>query len=146
MKVLFLVFVAVSAFLWAKVEIQIEGGRGWAIDLPTWRIENHPILDLVYGGRPLTGYHVWCLLFFLFLFHMPFFWTGTWSASAELNLIGAYLLFWVLEDFLWFIFNPHYGWRKLTKEHAWWHKRWFAGVPIDYWSFGTLGLLLYWIP
>ena len=48
------VFIITSAFLWAKLEIQIEGKRGWAQDLPTWRVEKHYLLSLFYGGRPLT--------------------------------------------------------------------------------------------
>lgn len=142
MKPLFTLFIIGSAFLWAKLEIHIEGGRGWAADLPTWRVEKHFLLDLLYGGRPLTGYHIWCFAFVFFLFHMPFFWTGTWSISQELNVIGSYCLFWVVEDFLWFVLNPHFGLRKFTKEHAWWHKRWLARVPVEYWAFGLLGILL----
>lgn len=142
MKPLLTVFILVSAFLWAKLEIHIEGKRGWASDLPTWRVENHFLLELVYGGRPLTGYHVWCLVFIFFAFHMPFFWTGTWSVRQELNVIGGYCLFWVMEDFLWFVLNPHYGLRKFNKDHIWWHRRWVALFPIDYWTFGILGLVL----
>ena len=73
---------------------------------------------------------------------MPFFWTGFWSLREELNVIGAYCLFWVAEDFLWFILNPHFGWKKFGKEQIWWHKRWLGGLPSDYWTFGTIGLLL----
>jgi hypothetical protein len=141
MKPLVTVFIAIAAFLWAKLEIHIEGQRGWAADLPTWRVEKHRLLDLLYGGRPLTGYHVWCFAFMFFFFHMPLFWTGSWSIGQELNVIGGFFLFWVAEDFLWFVLNPHFGLRKFTKEHAWWHKRWLAWVPVDYWAFGLLGVL-----
>ncbi len=142
MKPLFTVFIFVSAFLWAKLEIHIEGERGWAGNLPTWRVEKHFLLDLIYGGRPLTGYHVWCFTFMFFLFHMPFFWTGNWSIRQELNVIGGYFLFWVAEDFLWFVLNPHFGLRKFTKEHAWWHKRWLLRLPLEYWGFGLVGIAL----
>jgi hypothetical protein len=142
MKPLLTIFIIISAFFWAKLEIQIEGKGGWAQDLPGWRVDKHYLLNLLYGGRPLTGYHVWSLVFVLFAFHMPFFWTGIWSVRYELNVIGAYCLFWVTEDCLWFVLNPHYGWKKFRREHIWWHKKWLGRLPIEYWAFGTLGLLL----
>lgn len=132
----------VAAFLWAMMEIQIEGKSGWAADLPTWRIEKHLILDIFYGGRPLTGYHVWAFLFVFFVFHSPILWGYPWSWTMEFKIIGAYDLFWVVEDFLWFVMNPHYGWRKFSPQEVWWHKRWFCGLPLDYWMLGALGVFL----
>ena len=51
-----LVAVLALALLLANVEVQIEGGAGWAANLPTWRIEDGWLLDLFWGGRPMTGY------------------------------------------------------------------------------------------
>jgi hypothetical protein len=34
-------WIALLAFFFAKVEIEIEGPAGWAAKLPTWRVENH---------------------------------------------------------------------------------------------------------
>ena len=145
-NLLFVLFVLIATFVFAKLEIEIEGPHGWAEKLPTWRIEHHFLLDWLFGGRPLTGYHVWTFVFVLFLFHLPFFWSGTWAMRAELHLLGGYLLFWLLEDMLWFIFNPHFGWKKFTKENVWWHKRWALGVPVDYWVAGALALGLLIVP
>ncbi len=142
----FLVFVLVAAFMFAKLEIEIEGQHGWAEKLPTWRVEHHFLLDWFFGGRSLTGYHTWTFIFVLFLFHLPFFWTGTWSLINELHVFGGYLLFWVLEDMLWFVLNPHYGWKKFTKENVPWHKRWALGVPVDYWAAGALAIVLLVVP
>ncbi len=50
------VFTVALSFLWALMEIQIEGKEGWARNLPTWRIPNHRCLDLVYGGAEITGH------------------------------------------------------------------------------------------
>lgn len=36
-----LAWIALVAFFFAQVEIQIEGPAGWAANLPTWRVENH---------------------------------------------------------------------------------------------------------
>jgi hypothetical protein len=142
----FILFVLLSAFFFAKLEIEIEGRDGWAAGLPTWRVENHVLLDLFFGGRPLTGYHVWSFVLFFFLFHMPFFFTGSWSVRGELNVLGGYFLFWVVEDFLWFVMNPNFGLKKFNKEHALWHKRWILGLPLEYWAFSTLAVLLLTIP
>ncbi len=62
---LLLAWLLLLAFFFAQVEIQIEGARGWAASLPTWRIEGHWLLDLFWGGRPLTGYHAWIFSFML---------------------------------------------------------------------------------
>ena len=136
----YLLFLVLAALLWAKLEIEVEGKDGWAASLPTWRIEKHVLLDWLWGGRPLTGYHVWAFLFVLFLFHLPFLWIGRWTLGLELKLLGGYTLFWVVEDLLWFVLNPHYGWRKFRSEHVWWHKRWVLGFPLDYWILVPLGL------
>ncbi len=50
-----LCWVGLMAFFFAEVEIQIEGGAGWATSLPTWRIEQHWLLDIFWGGRAMTG-------------------------------------------------------------------------------------------
>ena len=51
----------VWAFGLAGIEIEIEGGYGWAERLPTW-FEKRGAVGRVYGvvmgHRPLTGYHV----------------------------------------------------------------------------------------
>lgn len=142
MSPFFLVYVFIAAFCFAKLEIQIEGKDGWAKNLPTWRVEKHVLLDWFYGGRPFTGYHLWAFLFVFLTFHLPFFWSGLWFWKGELRMIGAYVLFWVLEDFLWFVLNPHYGWKLFKPQHIWWHKRWWCGVPFDYWILGSVGILL----
>ena len=42
-------WVSLMAFFFAEVEIQIEGDAGWATSLPTWRIEQHWLLDIFWG-------------------------------------------------------------------------------------------------
>ncbi|HEY7817706.1 MAG TPA: hypothetical protein VIG29_05780 [Vicinamibacteria bacterium] len=143
MELPFLVYTVVAALFFAKLEIQIEGEHGWAAKLPTWRVEEHPLLELFFGGRPLTGYHLWAFLFVFLTFHVPFFFDpGSWALRRELHAIGGYSLFWIVEDVLWFVLNPHFGWRKFTRENVWWHKRWLLGFPADYWVMGTLSVAL----
>ena len=140
-----LVFVLLAAIAWAKMEIEIEGKHGWAEKLPTWRIEKHLLLDIFYGGRPLTGYHVWAFSFVFLSFHLPFFWNVPWTWRAECRVIAAYDLFWVIEDFLWFVLNPHYGWKNFKRTFVWWHRRWFLGLPVDYWMLFSLAAGLFWL-
>jgi hypothetical protein len=43
------------AYLFANVEIQIEGANGWASALPvTFRIDQIWLLDLLWGSRQMT--------------------------------------------------------------------------------------------
>lgn len=136
--------VAVLAFFFAQAEIHIEGGAGWAANLPTWRIENHWLLDVFWGGRAMTGYHMWVFSFVAIFFHFPLFFMGQWTLLLEMRVIACVMLFWVLEDFLWFVINPAFGFKRFRQEHVAWHKRWVWGAPIDYWIFGMLGMILYW--
>ena len=39
-------YVVLLAFFFAHAEIEIEGAGGWAANLPTWRVEQHWLLDL----------------------------------------------------------------------------------------------------
>lgn len=136
--------VLVAAYLFARVEVEIEGEAGWAANLPTWRIEDHPLLDIFWGGRALTGYHLWMFSFIGVLFHFPLCFMGQWSLPLEARVMASIMVFWIVEDYLWFVINPAFGWRRFCKEHVAWHKRWAFGAPIDYWIFGLVSVLLFW--
>ncbi len=137
-------FVAVMAFFFANVEIQIEGAHGWASSLPvTFRVDDHWLLDLVWGGRPLTGYHAWVFSFMALVFHLPLVWEGRWSWRAEARALACVSWFWIVEDLLWFVLNPAFGWANLTPEAVPWHVHWFLGLPTDYWTFGVGAALVF---
>lgn len=136
---------AVLALFFAKVEIQIEGPDGWAANLPTWRIEKHWLLDVFFGGRPLTGYHAWALPFMLFIFHLPVVMLWTWSWQLEGRIAASFMIFWILEDLLWFVLNPAWGWRRFVPSEVKWHKHWFLGLPTDYWTFAVVAGILLWL-
>lgn len=128
--------VAVLATVVAGLEIQIEGAHGWAGDLPCWRPDPEaPVAQLwgaLMGGKPMTGYHVFAFALWNLLFFIPFCFGVklTWSRAAE-ALMWTHLLA-VLEDFLWFVWNPHYGLGRFAPEHIWWHADWWGPVPSDY--------------
>lgn len=135
-------FVVILAFLFAKVEIHTEGAAGWAANLPTWRVEKHWLLDIFWGGRAMTGYHAWMMSFIALFFHLPIFLTWDWSWQLEARILASMMVFWIVEDFLWFIINPAFGWARFHKTHVPWHKHWICGAPTDYWVFtGISGLL-----
>lgn len=135
-------YVLLLAFFFAQVEIQIEGGAGWAASLPTWRIEGHWLLDLFWGGRPLTGYHAWVFSFMALVFHLPCVLLRRWSWRIEARVLGALAVFWIAEDWLWFVFNAAYGLARFAPEFVPWHKHWLLGVPTDYIVMGAAGLAL----
>ncbi len=145
-SVIFFVFLIVASFLFAKVEIAIEGPNGWAANLPTWKKTGDHILSrLFWGGRPATGYHLWITLFILFLIHLVFIFLP-WTLLIELKLISFIILFFTLEDFLWFILNPAFGLKNFRKEKIWWHeKRWFWIAPIEYFFALPIGLIIYYL-
>ena len=143
--VLLLSWIVLTALFFSEVEIQIEGPAGWASSLPTWRVEKHWLLDIFWGGRPMTGYHAWVFGFMFLVFHLGVFINLNWSLRTEARIIAALMLFWIVEDFLWFLLNPAYGWAKFTPLHIPWHKHWLAGFPLDYLVFILVGgALLAW--
>jgi hypothetical protein len=140
--VLLLVWISVLGFFFAMVEIHIEGASGWAAALPTWRIEDHWLLDIFWGGRPMTGYHAWVFSFMALVFHLPLFISGQWSLKFEARIIGSVMLFWIIEDFLWFALNPAFGLAKFLPQFVPWHKHWLGVVPVDYVTYSIGALLL----
>ncbi|MGA9335418.1 MAG: hypothetical protein WBV39_14160 [Rudaea sp.] len=128
-----ILWVVLLAFFFAKVEIQIEGAAGWAANLPTWRIAPNFWLDIFWGGRPMTGYHAWVFPCMALFFHFPFVLAGAWSWRAEARVLGCIMLFWIAEDFLWFVFNPAFGVSHFGPTYIPWHIHWWGFAPTDYW-------------
>ena len=139
-----IVYLLMTAVAFAMVEINIEGANGWASSLPTWRIHNK-WTKLIYGNRPLTGYHLWLQLFVLLMAHLPFaLFLWSWSWMQELRIMGFVILFYIVEDFMWFVLNPAFGIRRFRRENIWWHAPlWWWFMPRDYWVFIVLGCCTY---
>src|SRR3989344_9178990 len=132
------------SFCFAKVEIAIEGGHGWAENLPTWRLSSHNWASLLFfAGKPATGYHVWMELFVLSILHIVYAYVP-YSLGIELEILAWFCFFSVLEDFLWFALNPAFGITKFRKENIWWHrKNWWWIAPRDYYILLVIGSALY---
>jgi hypothetical protein len=135
---LIIVYIFISALVFAALEIQIEGKNGWAAKLPTFRIKNK-----IMGVRPLTGYHLFFILFTLIIFHFPVFFLDKWSSKNEFLVLGSWILMETLEDFLWFAINPDFGLKKFNNKNPdlWWYKSWFLGLPSFYWYTFPIGLI-----
>ena len=131
------------AYFFANVEVQIEGAAGWAGNLPTWRVEHHWLLDIFWGGRAMTGYHAWVFPFIALFFHFPMALQASWSWRAEARVFGCIMLFWMLEDFLWFVINPAFGLARFGPAWIPWHKHWWGPVPSDYWVFAIIAALMF---
>ena len=141
---LFFTLVLWSSFCFAKMEIQIEGARGWADTLPTWRLaKEHVLSRLLAGGRELTGYHLWVQTFVFSLLHLVFLFQP-WSWKIELVLLSFIFYVWIVEDFMWFLLNPAFGLAKFKKENIWWHERhWWWIAPRDYFVFIPIATAFY---
>jgi hypothetical protein len=146
----YIAWVLLMALFFAMLEIQIEGGAGWAAQLPTWRIESHWLLDIFWGGRPMTGYHAWAFSFMALVFFAPLAFNGRWTWPDAARALAGLMLFWIAEDFLWFVLNPDFGLARFAPAHVPWHKRWWLGAPIDYWvglvAAGAIFVRLGWGP
>lgn len=131
---MFITYILTFGLLLALLEIEIEGEHGWAKNLPTWR-KNNP------GGsfgfmRNITGYHLMLTLINLFLIHIVYVSIFGWYGFVDEILIIAYYMFLTIYwDFLWFILNPHFTWKRFRKEHIPWYtdSAWIMGFPVDYW-------------
>ena len=112
------VWVFLLAAIYALMEIEMEGKHGWAKHLPTTK----NILG------QFTLYHVYMLLFLALLFSGWFgtrFVAGCSSGWTVVFHFAFYFLLWLLvEDFLWFVFNPHYTLDRYRKDVIPWHKIW----------------------
>lgn len=139
---LWLFVLALSAVV-ALLEIQIEGGNGWAACLPSWRVQS-PWLKRLLNGKDLTGYHLYLSLELLFFFHFPAVFVR-WTPALEFTIFSAYFAFMACEDFLWFVFNPHFGWRKFTRGNIAWFSRWAGPFPIDYYFLLLLSASCAWL-
>ena len=135
------IYMIILAIIFSLWEIQVEGSEGWARHLPTFRI--NVFFNKLLGGKPLTGYHIYLLLFMTTVFH-GLFSDEIYTCQTTLKALGLMSYFFVLEDFLWFVFNRHYKLSRFKKGQIEWHRRWIWGLPLTYyWGLiiGT-GLLL----
>ena len=141
------IFIFAFCLVLAALETQIEGGAGWAANLPTWKPSPSSAVSRFYGkimgGRELTLYHLLVFLLVIVFLHYPYFAGKAWNLSSELTTISFLFLIIVAWDFLWFVVNPHYDFGRFWGRHVLWHKKWFLHMPVDYWFALIISASLY---
>ena len=142
MIIKFFIWMLILAYFHARQEGEIEGKAGWARHLPTFRIST--FITKLLLNKEITGYHIFLLLMFLTIFHVPFLFIP-FTLKIECQILGLMSFYWVIEDFLFFLVNPHYPFKKFLKKNIEWHKRWFLGLPYTYWWGIIIGGILLWI-
>lgn len=109
----------------------------------------YKIFIKILGGREFTVYHRVVDAMHLFVAHLVvylfFFKTAVWWI-LEIRAIATLLLFWSIEDTLWFFVNPFYGPRGYKPEYIPWHARdWWFFAPKGVIILFLLGVGLFWI-
>ena len=138
------------ALIFACLEIEAEGKYGWAEKMPTW-YRTTGLIPKLYGlamdGKPLTGYHAFMFILPIMVFHVPFVSGVEWTLAAEIMTWAMYFLWCPLWDYLWFVLNPHYGFKNFRRRNVWWHAKgkWLADLmPIGHLIAWGVSLLLAW--
>ncbi len=136
------IYVFITALVLAILEVQIEGGNGWAKNIPTWRPDPKKWYAKLYkkimSGKELTGYHLSMFSFVFLIFHLPFFFGSSWNILKQIDVLCVFLIFIIIWDYLWFIVNPHFTIKNFKGDHIFWHSKWFFGLPRDY--IGSIGI------
>ena len=140
----------VLLWLWcfglACIEIEIEGGYGWAQRLPTWWLGTGlvgKVYGFVMGHRPLTGYHVFAFTIPIVILHLPYAMGVDWTLGGELRTIGTFFALAVFWDYMWFVFNPAYTVARFKKGNVWWFEvPWIWRFPLDYYTGLGLSIVL----
>lgn len=123
--------------MYAWFEIELEGKYGWSEKTQTWYRSYHGYpkwLRLFLGKKPLTGYHLPAFAAVVLLAHMHFVMGVVWTWQKELVALATYLAWAPLWDYLWILFNPHYGMGHLGPKNIWWYQYswWVWGiVPVE---------------
>ena len=99
----------------AYSEAVLEGKEGWAKDRKCWRFK-------ISKNHDYTSYHLitYYFVFPLAIIILPqvlagFSWNLTWL------LFGSYLTGTILEDFMWFVFNPERPFSKWNPVDTYWY-------------------------
>lgn len=130
------VFYFFLALVFALFEVELEGKYGWAEKSQTWRVSpgRFPLWLRSIFPKPLTGYHIFIFLAAVLVAHMSFFSGVAWSWQAEFQALSLYFAWTPLWDYLWFVFNPQFGIKRLGPNAVWWYKdSWWVGgvVPFE---------------
>lgn len=120
-------YIILYATLWSAMEVEIEGpDGGWAKNLPTTQFFN----------THFTWYHVVMNLIVILTLYRSFY------RNALVTKIFYTTSWFFIEDYLWFMINPGFGYKKYTKKDIWWHGKqtWIFGQPLH--NYLSLAIML----
>lgn len=130
-------FVYVFALLYACIEIEIEGPNGWCKNLPTAKN--------VIGHFSL--YHIYMVVLALTIIS-GFIYFRESSCETESparrcrralsRFVFLATIFFLFQDFLWFVLNPAFTLANYSEMSIPWHSPWYAGMP--WFNYVGLGL------
>lgn len=117
--------ICVLSVLYALIEIEIEGKHGWCARLPTAK--------RVIGRYSL--YHVYFMTFMAVVIGAMYIprvavacakspltdGGGVTAWQSVARFVFFLVLFFLLEDVLWFVFNPYYTLARYSRDHVPWH-------------------------
>ena len=135
------IFIFVYGFLWALTMVNAEGLVGWGGVSPAWKLDTRRWYSFLFWpfaqGRPVNFLPVSAIMTFTVSFLLPVIWNINKNIPFTLinfgELVSYFIIFAILEDFIWFLINPYYGLRKFNKQIVTWHPRWLGFLPTDYW-------------
>ncbi len=111
------------ALLYALMEIEIEGQHGWAKKLPTFTIKKGIF-------KNFTFYHILMNLIVILTNSFPILHNYELTLNGILYSVYFNTLWFLIEDFLWFVLNPYYTIKKYNKDISWHSKQyWILGIP-----------------
>jgi hypothetical protein len=124
-----ILFILAHATIFSWLEVEIEGASGWAVNMPT---------SCAFAGW--TWYHIAMnILILLTVAAVTKIYNANFINPLEKYLATALVwafrvvVYFCVEDIMWFVINKHYGIRKYTKNDVFWHAD-------KLWVFGTIFL------
>ena len=130
--IFFAIILITLSFIFALIEIELEGKFGWA--------EQTPTPNLGAAKNSLTLYHLYMALFMFLAFATIFFVNSEINSANLIYMFAIVLWFFTLEDLFWFVLNPNYKLPGL--KNAWWHNKIDNRFPIIYIIFPILSTFL----
>jgi|TARA_B110000483_G_C18025407_1_gene476606 hypothetical protein len=124
-------FILTHSTVFSAIEVELEAAAGWAVNLPT---------DCAFLGW--TFYHVYMnVLVLLTIFGITRIYESDFSKNRHKYIwtvmvyVVRILIWFCVEDIMWFILNPSYGLLRYTQEDIYWHadKTWFLGTLLMNW-------------
>lgn len=134
-NVIWATFIFIWAFIYSLYEIEVEAKYGWAGKLPVYKIVEKN--DIFPAG--LSSWNVLMILLLFFSLLNPLFFSYIFNLNIHKRhiylIIISFMCWTVIEDFMWFNYNPYYN--KDTKSKKYKFKKFaqFNGKDIKWHKF-----------